>query len=320
MATISTHNGSQISRKHNIRDKSVVSKEKHIDPNGWHETWLDISPKKAYKEVFEKAVIEYNNKQKRNDRKITDYYQKICKDKKKHSIYEMICGVYGDNITPELSHDILYDYAKNFQKRHPNLYVTGIYFHADEEGKAPHIHIDYFPVAQMQRGMALQNSLVKALEQEGFMSGAKYKDTAQIKFEYSENSILESICNKYGLDIEHPQRDMNVEHLDTAVYKKTKELESLETEKLDLRDEIVYLNQQKNDLETSSEPMYFKKLTDILLDFIEDILLQFLPEKFAEKLYNILHLNTYVEIQTALKNEISNIEMNADNLPDITDF
>lgn len=27
MATISTHNGSQISRKHNIRDKSVVSKE-----------------------------------------------------------------------------------------------------------------------------------------------------------------------------------------------------------------------------------------------------------------------------------------------------
>ena len=57
MATISTHNGSQISRKHNIRDKSVVSKEKHIDPNGWHEIWLDIPPKKAYKEVFEKDAV-----------------------------------------------------------------------------------------------------------------------------------------------------------------------------------------------------------------------------------------------------------------------
>jgi len=320
MATISTHNGSQISRKHNIRDKSVVSKEKHIDPNGWHETWLDISPKKAYKEVFEKAVAEYNSKQKRNDRKITDYYQKIRKDKKKHSIYEMICGVYGDNITPELSHDILYDYAKDFQERHPNLYVTGIYFHADEEGKAPHIHIDYFPVAQMKKGMALQNSLVKALEQEGFISGKKYNDTAQIKFEHSENAILENICNKYGFDVEHPQKDMNVEHLDTVVYKKTKEIENLEMEKFDLEDEIVYLNRQRNDLETSSEPMYFKKLTDILLNFIENILLHFIPEKYSEKLLNILHLNTYGEIETALNNEISSIEMNSDNLPDITDF
>lgn len=93
--------------------------------------------------MFEKAVIEYNNKQKRNDRKITDYYQKIRQDKKKHLLYEMICGVYEDNITSELSHEILYEYAKNFQERHPNLKVTGIYFHADEEGKAPHIHIDY---------------------------------------------------------------------------------------------------------------------------------------------------------------------------------
>ncbi|MCM1223346.1 MAG: plasmid recombination protein [Lachnospiraceae bacterium] len=319
MATISTHNGSQISRKHNMRDKSVVSKEKHIDPNGWHEIWLDKSPKKAYKEVFEKAVIEYNNKQKRNDRKITDYYQKICKDKKKHSIYEMICGVYGDNITPELSHDILYDYAKDFQVRHPNLYVTGIYFHADEEGKAPHIHIDYFPVAQMKKGMALQNSLVKALEQEGFMSGEKYKDTAQIKFEHSENSILESICNKYGFDVEHPQRDMNVEHLDTAVYKKTKEIENLEIEKFDLEDEIVYLNQQRNDLENHSEPLYFKKLLNLLLDFIEQFILPFLPENLASKISDIINQNTYGELETALNNEISNIEMNYDNLPDITD-
>lgn len=82
MATISTHNGSTICRNHNIREKSLVSKEKHIDPNGWHETWLDTPPKEAYKEVFEKTVIEYNNKQKRNDRKITDYYQKIRQDKR----------------------------------------------------------------------------------------------------------------------------------------------------------------------------------------------------------------------------------------------
>lgn len=315
MATISTHNGSQISRKHNIRDKSVVSKENHIDPNGWHETWLDIPPKKAYKEVFEKSVIEYNNKQKRNDRKITDYYQKIRQDKKKHLLYEMICGVYEDNITPELSHDILYDYAKGFQERHPNLYVTGIYFHADEEGKAPHIHIDYFPVAEMKKGMALKNSLVKALEQEGFMSGKKYNDTAQIKFEHSENAILENICNKYGFEVEHPQVNMKVEHLDTAVYKKKKEIESLEIEKLDLQDEVEYLTSEKEEIKHNT-PKY-KKQRDLLYSFISKVLVCFLPEKVIDYIFDVIGKNTWTEVETSIQAEIDMLEHQNDK--DITD-
>ena len=40
MTTISTHNGTQVVRGHNIRDKKIVEKEKHIDPNGWNEIWL----------------------------------------------------------------------------------------------------------------------------------------------------------------------------------------------------------------------------------------------------------------------------------------
>lgn len=315
MATISTHNGSKMSRKHNIRDKSIVSKEKHIDPNGWYEIWLDIPPKKAYKEVFEKAVIEYNSKQKRNDRKITDYYQKIRKDKKKHLEYEMICGVYGDNITSELSHDILYDYAKNFQERHPNLYVTGIYFHADEEGKAPHIHIDYFPVAEMKRGMVLQNSLVKALEQEGFMSGKKYNDTAQIKFEHSENAILENICNKYGFEVEHPQVNMKVEHLDTAVYKKKKEIESLEIQKLDLQDEVVHLTSEKEEI-THNTPKY-KKQRDLLYSFISKVLVRFLPERVIDYVFDVIGKNTWKEVETSIQSEIDMLEHQNDK--DITD-
>lgn len=312
MATISTHNGSDVSRQHNIRDERVVSKEKHIDPNGWHEVWLDIPPKDAYKEVFNDAVIEYNKKQKRNDRKITDYYQKIKKDKKKHLLYEMICGVYGDNITQKCSHDILYNFAEDFQERHPNLKIVGIYFHADEEGKCPHIHIDYFPIARMKKGMLLQNSLAKALEQEGFRSGQKYNETAQISFEHSENTILENICNEYGLAVEHPQRDMNIEHLDTAVYKKQKEIESLETEKLDLQDEVVCLNHQINDLEASSEPLFFKRLLDTLLEFIDKIIMPFLPKELADKIDKILGSRTYGELENAMINEIDGADIDYD--------
>ena len=41
----------------------------------------------AYHKLFDDAVEEYNSKQKRKDRKITDYYEDICKSKKKEPYY-----------------------------------------------------------------------------------------------------------------------------------------------------------------------------------------------------------------------------------------
>lgn len=42
---ISTHNGSQVARQHNLRNPKVITKEDHIDPNGHFEVWLDEDPK-----------------------------------------------------------------------------------------------------------------------------------------------------------------------------------------------------------------------------------------------------------------------------------
>ena len=39
--TISTHNGSQVARQHNLRNPKVIAKEDHIDPNGHFEVWLE---------------------------------------------------------------------------------------------------------------------------------------------------------------------------------------------------------------------------------------------------------------------------------------
>lgn len=55
MATIATHNGSTAHRDHNIRNEKVVSKEKHIDPNGRYEIWKDEKPREAYHKLFDKA-------------------------------------------------------------------------------------------------------------------------------------------------------------------------------------------------------------------------------------------------------------------------
>ena len=237
--TIATHNGSQAHRDHNIRNEKVTKKESHIDPDGEHEIWKDEKPREAYKKLFGEAVDRYNEKQTREDRKITNYYADVCKDAKKHPVYEMIIGVYpgeGQNINQDTQKNILREFCHSWQTRNPNLYMCGCYYHADEEGQ-PHVHIDYIPVARgYTRGMDTHNGLVKALEQQGFVKQGRA--TAQILWEKRENECLETLCKARGLIVDRPARD-NQEHLHTSVYKAKKELEEAQGKLREREKEIV---------------------------------------------------------------------------------
>ena len=216
--TISTHNGSAVAREHNIRNPKVVSKEAHIKPNGKFEIWYDEKPRDAYNRLFGQALEEYNNKQKRSDRKIKDYYRHICNDKMKHPVYEMIVAVGNrDNtVDEEKGYYILRAFYNGWKKRNPNLELIGAYYHADEDG-VPHVHIDYVPVATgYVNGMNTQTALVKALGQQGFTKEGK--ETAQIKWERRENAELEKWCNSFSVEVEHPRIE-GIKHLDTERYK-----------------------------------------------------------------------------------------------------
>ncbi len=216
--TISTHNGSAVAREHNIRNPKVVSKEPHIRPNGKFEIWHDEKPRDAYNRLFGQALEEYNNKQKRSDRKIKDYYRHICNDKMKHPVYEMIVAVGNrDNtVDEEKGYYILRAFYNGWKKRNPNLELIGAYYHADEDG-VPHVHIDYVPVATgYVNGMNTQTALVKALGQQGFTKEGK--ETAQIKWERRENAELEKWCNSFSVEVEHPRIE-GIKHLDTERYK-----------------------------------------------------------------------------------------------------
>lgn len=230
MATISTHNGSAVSRGHNLRKKNIVDKEEHIDPDGMHETWVDESPRRAYERLFGDSVRAYNDKQSRADRKIDDYYNQIRADQKKHNVYEMIIGVYpenGETIADEIGKEILKDFVNDWKRRNPNLEMVGAYYHADEQGKAPHVHIDYIPVAHgYKKGPETQTALVKALGEQGFTKDKKL--TSQMQWEKSENKYLESLCNERGVSVEHPLKGQGVEHLHTNIFKAKKDLEDVE--------------------------------------------------------------------------------------------
>ena len=266
--TISTHNGSQVARQHNLRNPKVIAKEDHIDPNGHFEVWLDEDPKTAYERLFGQSVQEYNERQTREDRKITDYYKQICEDKKKKPVYELIIGIYGKKTdgTPICSKNdgkrILRAFVEDWERRNPQLKLCGLYYHCDESvgingSQVGHVHIDYIPVGDgFTRGMGMQSSLSRALEQQGFESQG-LNNTAQMQWESRENQFLATLCTHAGFEV--IRGNGNKEHLDTATYKKVKELEDLEKREATLVQSIAEKEQEYLELQDDFETLKAKK-------------------------------------------------------------
>lgn len=187
--TITFHLGTTLSQSHNVRDPKVTSKEPHIDPHGQHETLIHEDVECAYKRLFDEALSEYNEKQKKPCRRIASYYEHIKGSKEHHAVYEAIIGVYGkDEYGKEAPNAIsrsdctrlLKEYLKQFQAENPQLNVIGAYIHADEEGKYPHMHLDFIPVAQGNKnGLSKKVSLKGALQQQFKSTNFKFSSTAQ---------------------------------------------------------------------------------------------------------------------------------------------
>lgn len=164
----------EVAPGHNRRDADWVKNRENVDPTGYHKTYLDFdSVEKSYAEVFKDALDEYNSRQTRNDRKITNYYRKIMEDgrngtMKKNAdvdthrklVYEFIfqIGKRDNRLDTKKSIELLEKFVLEYIPEHyPNLKAIGIYLHADEFTIDPvtkqrldgsvHIHFDFIPVA-----------------------------------------------------------------------------------------------------------------------------------------------------------------------------
>lgn len=255
--TISFHNGSDWSRGHNIRDERYTSNQEHINSSLSANNIIvrDVSVRQAYEEIFGKAVQEYNDRQTRKDRKIDCYYDKIKHDKRKHPVYECIVQIGDRNDTgnnAELEKQALIKYAKMWAERNPNLHLIGAYIHCDEPDGTVHLHCDYIPVAECSRGMSVQNSLDKALRQQGLKS-ININQTAQMAWQTQERNALMSICHELNIDVQlNQERTKGRQHLSTAEYKveKAKLEQDIEQELQPLRDELQEYTDIKRDFET----------------------------------------------------------------------
>ena len=206
--TITFHLGTTLSQSHNVRDPKVTSKEPHIDPHGQHETLIHEDVECAYKRLFDEALSEYNEKQKKPCRRIFDYYEHIKNSKEHHAVYEAIIGLYGkDEYGKEAINAIertectrmLKEYLKQFQAQNPQLHVIGAYIHADEEGKYPHMHLDFIPVANGQKnGLSKKVSLKGALQQQFKSTNFKYSATAQEAWCEIQRKNLQELAQSQG--------------------------------------------------------------------------------------------------------------------------
>lgn len=160
--------------KHNNRTMSEKEKERnsHIDYSRSDENKYLVQKdlKELYREEFGEVLEKYNAKQKRNDRKIDDYYKHIQSSKKTSLQQEMIIQVGDKNDFSskqdfEKANEILEEWLSGFEKRNPNLKIYNAVIHNDEA--SPHMHLNFVPVASgYKRGLEKQVSFDRAITQQ----------------------------------------------------------------------------------------------------------------------------------------------------------
>lgn len=138
----------------------------------------------AYHRLFDDSVNKYNESQKRNDRKIKNYFDKIYRSKKEKPFYEFIAqvGNQGDQPDQKKCVEILEDFHKMMQKDYPNMKIFNSVIHVDES--TPHLHLDFIPVGEgYKKGLEKRVSMQKALQNLGFSNYADFRNELMQKFE-----------------------------------------------------------------------------------------------------------------------------------------
>ena len=225
--TISFMNGKG-SIGHNSR--AFIADNVRPDRTKDNESYFVDNIKEAYHYLFDEALNKYNAKQKRKDRKIKSYYEKIKRSKQEKLFYEVIVQIgncedsYVGSDVGYMVKQILKEYLFGFIENNPNLYVIGAYIHMDEE--TPHMHIDFVPwVSGCTRGLETKNSLKGALASRGFKSEGKgYTEWQQ--WAEAEKESLAGIMKKYGIEWE--QKGTHNPHLSVLDYKKQEREKEIE--------------------------------------------------------------------------------------------
>lgn len=265
----------QTSIKHNNRKFDEKDWEsdyhKHIDrfrsENNRYLVQRDIH--EIYDEIFGSALELYNAKQKRKDRRISDYYQHVKKSKTLELQREFIVQV--GNVEDfqieenwQKANYILEKYAETFEARNPQFRVYNAVIHNDEA--SPHLHINVIPVAHgYKRGLTLQPSFDKAIRQQGIETNAKDSREVFRAFRDGEIQAVAEIARE--MNIERKLGETN-KFKDTREYKKYQQgLTELKNDIAEKKTEFEELGVQTTRLEAVKTNL--ESRTDVLKEKVD---------------------------------------------------
>lgn len=183
----------------------------------------------AYHELFDEVQAEYNAKQKRKDRRIENYYEKICNGDQEKPFYEVIfqvgnkddMGAASEN--GALAKKILDKFYHSFLERNPQLHVYSAHLHMDEA--TPHLHIDFIPFTTgSKRGLSTRVSLKQALADQGIIGEGRSLTERDLWVQKEKESLAE-IMLEHGIEWE--QKGEHKEHLSVLEFKREKRKEEL---------------------------------------------------------------------------------------------
>ena len=173
---VAIEHNNRVFKKHNNQDIDVSKSAQNLQFK------KSKSVKSAYNQIFEKYTKKYNQKQKRKDRQIGNYYDHLSHQKggkggqkDRNLVYESISTIGKadfENGKPKPLTQKELDFKKLVLKKaeegwseaHPNMMVINSVMHLDESN--PHIHRDFVPVFHSKTGQELQVSLNKAIAEE----------------------------------------------------------------------------------------------------------------------------------------------------------
>jgi len=317
-------NANDLSRvnKHNLRD---YDNQRELITTIYGTDNIVNDVKQLYLQEFEDARIEYNNKQTRNDRKIDNYYKKVCESQK-----DIACEIIielgdmdfwkdkDDEYKLKMT-DVYNEQIQDLAKILPTFKIANATIHFDET--SPHMHVIGVPVIEnCKRGMKKQ-------------VGKSQLFTKTLLSEIQDkmrNACIKSYNKFYDLDsrlkTKQKGRNQDINVNDMGNYretkkkleqekqklenanKQTKKLDNKSKEIIDLLDNLKPVPLRKNNSQISNENIgiiknYIESVTDVTKTVRNVNDLNMAIKNFEHSAFEIEKENNSLKYQIELKNE-----------------
>lgn len=283
MSNNAIQNAKQLSTadKHNYR-KYDNRQDEIVVIKGTTSLYNDVQH--FYKNEFEEARLEYNNKQTRDDRKIDDYFKKISNNSKSDLAVQIIIELgdkkFWDTKSMTYKHKMTNVFIKQVDDLElllPNFKICSAIIHYDET--SPHLHIVGVPIKyNCKTGMSIQvgktdvftrNSLKELQDKMRILCIEEYNK------EYDLDATLKKKLKGRNKDI-HVSDMINYQDTKDLIEKNQKNLEiinnnSIELDKdtINIKDKILNLKKASLKKDTYLLSNEDKKILENYIDKID---------------------------------------------------